>query len=136
MLKRIFQRLGGFAGAVAVATTFALAGTAAFVPAVSAQGKAGMLPDFTELYEKNGPAVVSIDVTQKAKRGRSLPELSEDDPFYEFFRRFGQVPPGPARAATRAGCAVGRIRLHHRRRWLRHHQCRTWWTAPTKSPSI
>ena len=28
-----------------------------------------------------------------------MPELSEDDPFYEFFRRFGQVPPrrGPER---------------------------------------
>jgi serine protease Do len=49
------------------------------------------LPDFTELYEKQSPAVVSIDVTQKARRGR-FPELSEDDPFYEFFRRFGQIP--------------------------------------------
>ena len=61
-------------------------------PAVSAQGRAG-LPDFTDLYERNGPAVVSIDVTQKSRRGRGMPELSEDDPFYEFFRRFGQVPP-------------------------------------------
>ena len=61
-------------------------------PAVSAQGRTG-LPDFTDLYERNGPAVVSIDVTQKSRRGRGMPELSEDDPFYEFFRRFGQVPP-------------------------------------------
>ena len=63
-----------------------------FVPAASAQGRAG-LPDFTDLYERNGPAVVSIDVTQKSRRARGMPELSEDDPFYEFFRRFGQVPP-------------------------------------------
>jgi serine protease Do len=35
--------------------------------------------------------VVAIDVTQKVRRSRG-PELSEDDPFYEFFRRFGQVP--------------------------------------------
>ena len=62
------------------------------VPAASAQGRAG-LPDFTDLYERNGPAVVSIDVTQKSRRARGMPELSEDDPFYEFFRRFGQVPP-------------------------------------------
>ena len=55
-----------------------------------------MLPDFSELYEKQGPAVVSIDVTQRVRRGR-LPELSEDDPFYEFFRRFGPVPRGPQR---------------------------------------
>jgi serine protease Do len=33
-----------------------------------------------------------------------MPELSEDDPFYEFFRRFGQVPPGrgPQREAPEA----------------------------------
>ena len=59
-------------------------------PAV-AQGRSGSLPDFTELYERQGPAVVSIDVTQKARKQRS-PDISEDDPFYEFFRRFGQIP--------------------------------------------
>jgi serine protease Do len=64
------------------------------LPDASAQGRAAGLPDFTDLYEKNGPAVVSIDVTQKSRRPRGMPELSEDDPFYEFFRRFGQVPPG------------------------------------------
>ena len=57
-----------------------------------AQGRASALPDFTDLYEKQGATVVSIDVTQKIKRSR-FPELSEDDPFYEFFRRFGgQIP--------------------------------------------
>src|SRR5690242_477403 len=56
-----------------------------------AQGRLGTLPDFTDLYERQGPAVVSIDVTQKAKRQR-FPDISEDDPFYEFFRRFGQIP--------------------------------------------
>jgi len=66
------------------AAVFALA-----VPA-AAQTRAG-LPDFTELYERQAPAVVSIDVTQKMRRSR-FPELSEDDPFYEFFRRFGQIP--------------------------------------------
>jgi serine protease Do len=63
------------------------------LPAAHAQGRAGLLPDFTELYEKQGPAVVSIDVTQRARRGPQMPELSEDDPFYEFFRRFGPIPP-------------------------------------------
>src|SRR4051794_27874260 len=58
---------------------------------VVAQVRSMVLPDFTELYEKQSPAVVSIDVTQKVKQSR-MPELSEDDPFYEFFRRFGQVP--------------------------------------------
>ena len=57
-----------------------------------AQGRPGLLPDFTELYERQGPAVVSIDVTQKARRqraarhfrGRSvlrvLPPLRADSP--------------------------------------------------------
>jgi len=57
-----------------------------------AQGRGALLPDFTELYEKQGPAVVSIDVIQRVRRGARMPELSEDDPFYEFFRRFGQIP--------------------------------------------
>jgi serine protease Do len=64
-------------------------------PTASAQGRAGFLPDFTELYEKQGPAVVSIDVTQRQRRGQQMPELSEDDPFYDFFRRFGPIPRGP-----------------------------------------
>jgi len=79
-----------------------------------AQGRAGFLPDFTDLYERNGPTVVSIDVTQKSRRPRGgMPELSEDDPFYEFFRRFGQVPPrrGPEREpeaqAVGSGFIVG-----------------------------
>ncbi len=64
----------------------------AFLPAAGAHAAAGRdLPDFTELYEKQGPAVVSIDVTQKVRQ-RGMPEISEDDPFYEFFRRFGQIP--------------------------------------------
>jgi len=57
----------------------------------TAQVRAAGLPDFTELYDKQGPAVVAIDVTQKIRRSRGM-ELSEDDPFYEFFRRFGQIP--------------------------------------------
>ena len=63
--------------------------TAAFVAlaAVPAQaqgvGRAAGLPDFTDLYERQGPAVVSIDVTQTVKRSpRGMPDLSEDDPFY------------------------------------------------------
>jgi len=54
------------------------------------------LPDFTELVEKQGGAVVNISTTQAARAGLSqqLPQLDENDPFYEFFRRF--IPnPGP-----------------------------------------
>jgi serine protease Do len=72
-------------GLLFVLVSFVAPGTA------TAQGRQGALPDFTDLYERQGPAVVSIDVTQKARKQR-FPDISEDDPFYEFFRRFGQVP--------------------------------------------
>jgi serine protease Do len=73
------------------ACALALAALTGAAPLAQAQGRAGSLPDFTDLYEKQGPAVVSIDVTQKIRRPR-LPDISEDDPFYEFFRRFRQIP--------------------------------------------
>jgi serine protease Do len=74
------------------AALVALLTLVAALPA-AAQGRVGALPDFTDLYERQGPAVVSVDVTQKARRQR-MPDISEDDPFYEFFRRFGQIPRG------------------------------------------
>jgi len=83
----------------------ALVGAVCFVPAASAQSGRG-LPDFTDLYEQQGPAVVSIDVTQTVKRSQ-FPDLSEDDPFYEFFRRFGQVPRGRERQRDLEQQSVG-----------------------------
>ena len=48
------------------------------------------LPDFTELVEKQGSSVVNISTTQTARNplAPQIPQLQEDDPFYEFFRRF------------------------------------------------
>jgi serine protease Do len=62
------------------------------------------LPDFTELVRGNSAAVVNISTTIKATGsqpglppGLSMPELPEDSPLNEFFRRFfGDHPPlGP-----------------------------------------
>ena len=86
MMYRNYSR---FAAAALTAVLAVLASVA--MPA-AAQNRAAGLPDFTDLYEKQSSSVVSIDVTQKIKRSRGGPELSEDDPFYEFFRRFGQIP--------------------------------------------
>ena len=61
---------------------------------------AAQLPDFTDLVEKHGAAVVNISTTQTAKgpmAGRGGPNIPEDDPFYEFFRRF-MPNPGPGAA--------------------------------------
>lgn len=52
------------------------------------------LPDFTELVEKQGVAVVNISTTQTVRNENvfpQMPDLSEDDPMYDFFRRF--MPP-------------------------------------------
>lgn len=65
----------------------------------------GALPDFTGLVERYGPAVVNVTVVEKSEpvssRGGVPPGMSPNDPFYEFFRRFGggMVPrnPTPAR---------------------------------------
>jgi serine protease Do len=76
---------------------------------VHAQSTAAQLPDFADLVERAGPAVVNIRTTARlsAAHGRGgmpqIPGLDENDPFYEFFRRFfpqpqpGQPPqrPGP-----------------------------------------
>ena len=50
------------------------------------------LPDFTELVEKQGPAVVNVSTTSTARGGPQSP-VPEDDPFYDFFRRFGPQQP-------------------------------------------
>lgn len=59
------------------------------------------LPDFQSIAERYGPAVVNISVEGTVKtsaRGQSPFEgMSPNDPFYEFFRRFGpqiQIPDG------------------------------------------
>jgi serine protease Do len=48
------------------------------------------LPDFAQLVEKNGPAVVNISVTGNMKTAASGADIgiSPDDPMYEFFKRF------------------------------------------------
>jgi serine protease Do len=66
------------------------AGTAPAAPLVHG------LPDFSALVEQAGPAVVNVDVVGKQQKVSGVPGLSPDDPFYEFFRRFGgQQPRSP-----------------------------------------
>jgi serine protease Do len=59
--------------------------------------QANELPDFTDLVEKQGAAVVNISTTQIIQNSQVFPNIPEDDPFYEFFRRFApQIPQGQA----------------------------------------
>ena len=57
------------------------------------------LPDFTPLVEKNAAAVVNISTTLKdphaGRPGFNMPDVPEDSPFYDFFKKFfGDVPGG------------------------------------------
>lgn len=65
----------------------------------SAPSQARDLPDFTELVESQGPAVVNISTTQVIKQNPMMQQMpfDEDDPAQEFFRRFfpGQIPGMP-----------------------------------------
>ena len=64
--------------------------------------EARTLPDFTELVDNNAPAVVNISTTVKNESGNmpqqfNLPDIPEDSPFYDFFRKFfEQMPEGRA----------------------------------------
>ncbi len=54
------------------------------------------LPDFTELVERQGPAVVNISTTQVTRsQAQVMPfPFDEDDPAFEFFKRFIPRQPG------------------------------------------
>jgi serine protease Do len=59
----------------------------------SASAQTRELPDFTDLVEKQGAAVVNISTTQIIQNMQGIPNIPEDDPFYEFFKRFApQIP--------------------------------------------
>ncbi|WP_374342398.1 DegQ family serine endoprotease [Azonexus sp.] len=54
------------------------------------------LPDFSELAEQQGPAVVNISTTQVVRgQGQAMPfPFDENDPAFEFFKRFIPRLPG------------------------------------------
>ena len=71
------------------------AGAIALVPHETTHAQAGRnLPDFADLAEAVGPAVVGIRTLEKAKANTGLPD-NMDEEMREFFRRFfGQPAPG------------------------------------------
>ncbi len=92
---------------------FAVLLLAAGMAAAQAQAVQG-LPDFTELVEKYGPAVVNIRTTARisSQANPQMPDLDENDPMLEFFRRFfppgqpgqpGRPSPGPQPRGPRGG---------------------------------
>ena len=67
-----------------------------FFSLVAAADAQSNLPDFTQIVEKEGPAVVNISTTHivhDAAPNAAMPGLSPNDPLYQFFRRFGPQAP-------------------------------------------
>ena len=64
--------------------------------ATGSLGSSVTLPDFPQITERYGPAVVNISVTGTTKvsdasqQGQGDDEAASNDPFLEFFRRFQQ----------------------------------------------
>src|SRR5580765_2201080 len=84
--------------------------SAAETPPVSAPVVDGVvrgLPDFSSLVDRYGPAVVNVEVVEKPQpSGGGVQGLSPNDPFYDFFRRFGIPAPdqqGPRQPVRGAG---------------------------------
>jgi serine protease Do len=69
--------------------------TAAVTPSPSATAAANRgLPDFADLVAQVGPAVVNVAVVEKTASAQSSDEEEDsDDPFSDFFRRFGLPRP-------------------------------------------
>ena len=82
-------------GLGAVALSLSLFATAGPQPAV-----AQSLPDFTELVDRVGPAVVNIRTTERPRAGRGPGGTDMDEDMLEFFRRFGI--PAPSRPNPRS----------------------------------
>ncbi|MEO8627283.1 MAG: DegQ family serine endoprotease [Betaproteobacteria bacterium] len=67
---------------------------ALFLAPLSLLAQAKDLPDFADLADKQGPAVVNVSTTQTVRGQAGPPTGGDEDPFYDFFRRFGpQQPP-------------------------------------------
>ncbi|HJV72893.1 MAG TPA: DegQ family serine endoprotease [Noviherbaspirillum sp.] len=74
----------------AAATLVALPLSGGFSPAYAAP-VAG-LPDFADLAEKAGPAVVNIRTTERVRPGQEGMPGSDEEEMQEFFRRFFGIP--------------------------------------------
>ncbi|MDM0012651.1 DegQ family serine endoprotease [Variovorax sp. J22P168] len=85
-----------------MACAMALGSTAAMLPVTPVHAQARVLPDFTDLVDQVGPAVVNIRTIEKtAQAGGAAGEPDEE--MQEFFRRFfGQPMPGAPRQGPRA----------------------------------
>ncbi len=75
-------------------STFYVLGFCLFIGLLSTPLSAEQLPDFTQMVERYGPAVVNISTTAKKVDKKDnpiyhgIPGIPEDNPLHDFFRRF------------------------------------------------
>ena len=89
---------GYWAGAVNVPQSSAQAAPPVALNAPAVPATVQTLPDFSSIVEANKAAVVNITSSMKAQAAGANPleGMDEDNPLYEFFRRFqGQMPQQP-----------------------------------------
>lgn len=81
-------------------------------------GFARALPDFTGLVNENSAAVVNISTSAKSTAaatgglppGYNLPDIPEDSPFHDFFKKyFGEIPEGQGPSQERSSLGSGFI---------------------------
>jgi serine protease Do len=76
-----------FVAGCSTSTAAPHAAAGASAPSATAPSSVRGMPDFTKLVEQAGPAVVNISVTKEVSSAQAQP-FDEDDPMYQFFRRF------------------------------------------------
>jgi serine protease Do len=77
-----------------VASAYFAPPLAGVVSSASAASSVAGLPDFADLVERTGGAVVNIRTTERIKPGQGIPG-GDDEEMQEFFRRFFGIPMPP-----------------------------------------
>ncbi|MEJ7687632.1 MAG: DegQ family serine endoprotease [Variovorax sp.] len=96
----MFKNEGNKIRSFLAACVFALASSSALLPVSTATAQARVLPDFTDLVDQVGPAVVNIRTIEKVAQRSGGGEADEE--MQEFFRRFfGQPMPNVPRPGQR-----------------------------------
>jgi serine protease Do len=102
MSSRLIGVLAGvylLAACTPQSSTAANASAAATAAAPAAAPLVRGMPDFAALVERVGPSVVNVTVVERTRGQRASDDggsVGDDDPFSDFFRRFGIPGPGNA----------------------------------------
>jgi serine protease Do len=96
----MFKTEGNKIRSYLMACALAMASTASLLPVTPVHAQVRALPDFTDLVDQVGPAVVNIRTIEKVTPRAGNGEMDEE--MQEFFRRFfGQPMPGAPRQGPR-----------------------------------